>query len=170
MRFSSVATGSLSDESAAVLWFRQCFHVIAEKCRIAKRNIRRLFPLVKRAGVIFAVYLGIYTILPGCLCQILGVLGLAPAAMLEAGQQRVIASLSSDQPCHCHEVSGKILDLVPQPAYEIEAFTTVVGTVAGLTSVLPGISKEDLYQGRAPPVIGRFGWNRLRNFTGVFLI
>lgn len=145
-------------------------HVIAEKCRIAERNIRRLFSRVKRAGVIFAVYLGIYTILPGCLCQILGVLGLAPAAMVEAGQQTVIASLSSGQPCHCHEVSGKILDLVPQPACEVEAFTNIVGTVASLTAVPPGISKEDLYQGRAPPVIGRFEWNRLRNFTGVFLI
>ena len=125
---------------------------------------------MKRAGVIFAVYLGIYTILPGCLCQILGVFGLAPAAMVEAGQQPVVSSLSSDQPCHCHEVSGKIFDHVPQPAYEIEAFASFAGTVAGLTAFLPGVSEGDLYQGRAPPFIGGFEWNRLRNFTGVFLI
>lgn len=124
---------------------------------------------VKRFGAIIAVYLGIYLILPGCLCQILSTFGWIESSERQEMSQEVVASLASDTPCHCHDGVGKVAELVPAELVQDMVLVPLADlpALSGVPQVSPAIG---LSQGRSPPPLPCLAANRLRFVTGVYLI
>lgn len=125
---------------------------------------------MKRFGAILSVYLGIYLILPGCLCQILFAFGLGESPGRPESSHAVIASLASDTPCHCHEASGKLADLVPAGGVQEAPFVAVSELPPAFSATPPLPPAVGFSPGRSPPPRPCLTANRLRSVTGVFLI
>lgn len=124
---------------------------------------------MKRFGAIIAVYLGIYLVLPGCLCQILSTFGWSEAPVRQEMFREVVASLASDTPCHCHDGLGKVAELVPAEWVQDHVLVPLedLPALSGVLRVPPAIR---LSQGRSPPPRPCLAANRLRCVTGVYLI
>ena len=125
---------------------------------------------LKMFGAITAVYLGLYLVLPGCLCQLLlcfGVVSPAPSAV--TGDSSYVLDPGADTICHCHEVSAKTVE-APQSHdrghAEIDAAKAVTREGTTTHAVLILIKSGGP---RAPPIRLRAP-SSLRSFTGVYLI
>jgi hypothetical protein len=126
--------------------------------------------MLNRLKAIAAVYVGIYLILPGCLCQILGAFGFSSEAPRYADTNDVVTSISSNTSCHCHEISDKAVELgmVECGLPEVAPST---GEKVFTETALPAIAlRSDRAFGRAPPDRTVGASHALRYFTGVFLI
>jgi len=130
----------------------------------------RLFPTLNRLKAIAAVYVGIYLILPGCLCQILGAFGLSSAAARYADTTDVVTSISSNTSCHCHEISDKAVELAMAEGGLPEVSQSTGEKIFAETALPTIFLRAKQTFGRAPPdqVAGAFHAHRY--FTGVFLI
>jgi hypothetical protein len=124
---------------------------------------------VRIFGAITAVYLGLYLLLPGCLCQILGVFGVQVHPPRMAGSGEYIAGEPSIM-CHCHEQSPKtaeapagVVDL--SPATDDFVFLSPESVAFSVPRAI--VSEKP---SRAPPPGTIPSPTLLRSFTGVFLI
>jgi hypothetical protein len=126
--------------------------------------------MLNRLKAIAAVYVGIYLILPGCLCQILGAFGLSSEAVRFADSSDLVTSISSNNSCHCHEISDKSVELAMGEGSLPEGSPSTGERVVTETA-LPAIAlRSDRAFGRAPPDWTASASHSLRYFTGVFLI
>ncbi len=125
---------------------------------------------LKMFGAITAVYLGLYLVLPGCLCQLLlcfGVVSPAPSAV--SGDSSYVLGPGADTICHCHEVSAKTVEApqshesAPSPIQGYAAVTREGTTTPALLILIKSGGP------RAPPIRLRAP-SSLRSFTGVYLI
>lgn len=128
-----------------------------------------LLPTVNRFGVIIAVYLGAYLVLPGCLCQVLGAFGLTTKQELREPVP-VIGSVASNLPCHCHDAPGKFAEPALATAVEMEHFASVTAMPEIGIAIPPVDPALRFHQGRAPPPAWVPASNRLRDFTRIYLI
>lgn len=121
---------------------------------------------------VLAIYIGIYLILPGCLCQVLSAFGIdGPGHRSEAGErcgEVAVAEANGALPgCHCEDTSSKVAE--PPSSNESESLSCPVVLISEL-SVGVGIEDSDcvLHLGsRAPP--GPSPWS-LAVFSGVYLV
>jgi hypothetical protein len=125
---------------------------------------------VKFFGAISALYLGIYLILPGCLCQLLEAFGVPVHPSKTLVHECVVSGASDSIPCHCLEISAKTaepenhLTLVPQDLL-------LSDEIAAMEAFLvPPTPRNEATAGRAPPPLASIHLNSLRTFTGVYLL
>lgn len=145
-------------------------YVIAEKWGLKSHRLRDLFVRLNRLKAIAAVYVGIYLILPGCLCQILGAFGLSSETVRFADSSDVVSTISSNTSCHCHEISDKSVELAMGEGSLPESSPSTGERVVTETD-LPTIAlRSDRAFGRAPPDRVEGASLSHRYFTGVFLI
>lgn len=145
-------------------------YVIAGKWGLKSPRLRDLFKELNRLKAIAAVYVGIYLILPGCLCQILGAFGLSSEAARYADTSDVVTSISSNTSCHCHEISDKAVELAMAEG-GLPEISQSTGEKVSAETALPTISLPSKQAfGRAPPDRVADASHALRYFTGVFLI
>lgn len=60
-----------------------------------------------------AVFLGIYLVLPSCLCQLLCAVGVAPLPVDSGAETRLVCTDFSPHICHCHDHTSKVAEVVP---------------------------------------------------------
>ncbi len=134
-----------------------------------RRNPSIVSPCVKRFGTIFAVYLGVYLVLPGCLCQVLGAFGLSTKSE-KRESSTVVESVAANLPCHCHDAPGKFAEAGTATEAEPGGFQWTTSMPDIGVAILPAEPARDLHLGRAPPP-GRIpASSRLRDFTRIYLI
>lgn len=126
--------------------------------------------MLNRLKAIAAVYVGIYLILPGCLCQILGAFGLSSGDVRYADTGDVVTSMSSNEPCHCHEISDKAVELAMAEGSLPDVVPSMGEKVFTETGLPMVVLRSDHAFGRAPPDETADTSHALRYFTGVFLI
>ena len=131
-------------------------------------HLRFRFASVKWASSIGAVYLGIYLILPACLCQFLAAFGLSLHASTASGDDCTVAGQSLGVVCHCEDHVDKSAE-AETPGIELSARIDVSD------SGMPGaesVGDRDHATGsppvRGPPSPSLHGHHRC--FSGVFLI
>ncbi|MCB1077099.1 MAG: hypothetical protein KDM64_04630 [Verrucomicrobiae bacterium] len=125
---------------------------------------------VKVFGAISAVYLGIYLVLPGCLCQLLEAFGIPLHGQGRSFQVCVYTGNPSAPPCHCHHVSAKTADLDPSLVIVPEPGFNPADWSADEAFQLQTVPPIDSVRGRAPPSGPPSARNSLRTLTGVYLI
>jgi hypothetical protein len=145
-------------------------YVIAENWGLLSQRLRDLFAMLNRLKAIAAVYVGIYLILPGCLCQILAAFGLSSEAARYADTSDVVTSISSNTSCHCHEISDKAVELAMAEGGLPEVSQSTGEKVFAETARPPISLQSKQAYGRAPPDRVADASHALRYFTGVFLI
>lgn len=126
---------------------------------------------MRHIKVIFAIYVGIYLILPGCLCQIAGAFGFAREGLPQRhSHPEFAAETAVGLPCHCHEVTTKSVESPVADSAAPEAILSQVEPVqAGFDGNLKG-ALDAPFSGRAPPRAATAPSITHRCFTGVFLI
>jgi hypothetical protein len=123
---------------------------------------------VKLASIIGALYLGIYLILPGCLCQLLEAFGIEVHDQSIPAATCVISDAAGVVVCHCDHPSAKTAEVSPTEIWEKCLSPTVSKLPADALEVPPPAEVIRLNQSRAPP--GLVGPQSVRTFSGVFLI
>ncbi len=122
---------------------------------------------VKIFNIAGAIYLGVYMILPGCLCQVLSVFGVA-LHDLELPPNVCVISADSNLPCHCDHADSKKAELAHSPHVDCEAeHFIVVPLAAEFTICLADSDPDEFVRSRAPPPPCQ---SVSRVFTGVFLV
>ena len=124
---------------------------------------------VKSAKAILIIYLGIFPILPGCLCQVLGAFGISLHEASLAGAECVMTDASQTIPCHCEEATSKAVE-VP-PSFEDELAWLKASTSHGepIAGVFSNVVPTGL-RGRPPPTAPNDWSCCLRTVSGVFRI
>lgn len=125
---------------------------------------------LKIFGAITAVYLGLYLVLPGCLCQLLHCFDLVPpSAAARQVESTFLSSAGSETICHCHEVVSKNVETppstesVPAPVQDLASVPLDWEINHAIFTLIRSSGP------RAPPVRLR-ALTSLRSFTGVYLI
>lgn len=115
-------------------------------------------------------YLALYLVLPGCLCQLLGVFGWdIHSHSQSSGEQPFVitAAAENSPPCHCDTIDPKDCDVPPAQA---EATQPDLPSAPLYATLLPAEKETDVTlfaPSRAPP--GRPFWS-LSTHSGVFLV
>lgn len=124
---------------------------------------------MKIFGAITAVYLGLYLVLPGCLCQLLHCFDLVPpSAAARQVESTFLSNSVSDTICHCHEVVSKNVETPPTESVPapVQDFASVPPNWENDPAIFTLIRSSGP---RAPPVRLR-ALTTLRSYTGVYLI
>lgn len=125
---------------------------------------------MKIFGAITAVYLGLYLVLPGCLCQLLHCFGLvSPTSESQQVDSTYLSDSGGNTICHCHEVVSKNVELppsiesVPAPVQDFASAPEDWDSAPAFFTLIKSSGP------RAPPLRLR-ALTTLRSFTGVYLI
>lgn len=122
-------------------------------------------------GAVSAVYLGIYLILPGCLCQLLHCFGGTPVDSLTRSEERSVLTNNSNLTiCHCHDVASKTVEPTQTSEKGSDTFAGPAALLEDANQHVPSQISAELANGRAPPFVGLPSITSLRSFTGVYLI
>lgn len=115
-----------------------------------------------------AIYLGIYLILPGCLCQLLGAIGIEVSEGSSPVHSEEFSSWENVVTCHCNEHESKNAEAMASVDFErIEQSPT--GEFADFSlPTLRDSEAQRLPTSRGPP-LSALSWSS-RAFSGVFLI
>lgn len=99
---------------------------------------------------ILAVYLGIYLVLPACLCQALCIVGAGPEASDDDTGPRIVCNDVAPQICHCHDHESKVAEVAPTQD-EVRAFALL--SASRFTLRIPRSVAGDgpNFQPRPPP-------------------
>lgn len=126
-------------------------------------------PSIKTA---FACWIGIFLILPGCLCQLLSCVGID----LHGGGERhgqvpklFAPNATSFAECHCDEDTGKVAESSPTGRLVESEFTAAETIDEGL--LVPAAAPFSRLQStRAPPPVLRAPASEFRALVSVWLI
>ena len=144
-------------------------YVIAEKWGLKSPRLRDLFVRLIRLKAIAAVNVGIYLILPGYVCQILGAFGFSSEAVRYADTSDMVTAISSNNSCHSHQISDEAVELAMAEG-GIPEVSQSIGEKVFTETGLPTISlRSNRAFGRAPPDQNASASHALRYFTGFFL-
>ncbi len=122
---------------------------------------------VKLLNITGAIYLGIYMVLPGCLCQVLSIFGVA-LHDFELPQNVCVVSTDSNLPCSCDHAESKKGELVQPIIIEGEPEHIVFEPLPAEVQIqLLSLDPIKNVRSRAPPPPGH---SVSRVFTGVFLV
>lgn len=121
--------------------------------------------LVSAIGV---VYLGIYLVLPGCLCQLLETFGVAVHDRSVPRSECVIVDASTSFICLCDHQAPKTAELSPTESDPDNQAQFVTGLSNRRIDFFLSADATRVRQSRAPPGSGTSLSHR--SFSGVFLI
>ena len=124
--------------------------------------------IVNLVSAIGAIYLGIYLILPGCLCQLLETFGVTVHDRSIPQSECVLVGVTASFVCHCDHHASKTAELSPTQT-EASIQTEFVTDLPTDSSDLPFSAEfTRTRQSRAPPNGAPALSHRI--FSGVFLI
>ena len=126
---------------------------------------------VRIFGAISAVYLGLYLIVPGCLCQLLNCFGVVPGDFSTRTEERLaFADDSHSTVCHCHDALSKTAEVTQSTESSSGTFASPIALLKETDLNVPSQKVAALGSGRAPPTVSLPSIASLRSFTGVYLI
>ncbi len=123
---------------------------------------------MKFLSAIGAIYLGIYLILPGCLCQLLGAFGVEVSEGTNGPRTCEVRGLDNAFVCHCNEHEFKKAEALASTESQDHGPAEFAEPVAELVLTSPPASSTPSSGSRAPPWSAS-PWSG-RTFSGVFLI
>ena len=115
-----------------------------------------------------AIYLGIYLILPGCLCQLLGAFGIEVSEGRSPAQSEEIRDGNAIVTCHCNEHESKDAEAAPPVGFEVIGQSPAREPTDFSLPSLRDSGAPLLPTSRGPPD-SALRWSS-RSFSGVFLI
>jgi len=124
---------------------------------------------VKPAKAILIIYLGIFPILPGCLCQVLGAFGISLHETSLSGAECVINPSSESIHCHCEESTSKSIEVPPNFEDELARLMATASHGEPTAAFPAAVSASDI-RGRSPPAPPNDRSHCVRTVSGVFRI
>lgn len=119
-------------------------------------------------SAIGAVYLGIYLILPGCLCQLLGAFGVETVEGRSGPRTCEVRGSDGVSVCHCNEHEFKKAEALAAAEFQDHEPIQFDEPLAEFAPPSPSASLLHAPGSRAPPTPPN-PWSS-RTFSGVFLI
>lgn len=123
---------------------------------------------VKLLKTVGAIYLGIYMILPGCLCQVLSVFGVSIHGQSIPQNVCLVSAVEATFPCHCDHLDSKKGELTQKLDFDGTPESYILEFLPEESQIrLDYSGSRENVRSRAPPPPGL---SLDRVFTGVYLV